>query len=376
MKLLFINHSAEKTGAPIVLLHFLKWLKQNKTVEFDVLSLKNGNLLDDFTAVSNQHFFNRKEETFSSKAIQILKKELNINKDQKIKYPQKKLDAIAKNNYDLIYANSVVSVPVSVYIKNKSASSPKLINHLHELNLTINRYCPNLNEYEKDIDLTIAVSEKVKHNLVSNWKFLQNKIKVVYAYSEITNQDTKTSNNFVVGASGLVQWRKGPEFFLLVAYYVLKQLPNENIRFQWLGKISKAHELIYEEDILKLNLSDKVEFLGFQDNPSEFYSNLDVFLMTSKEDPFPLVCVEVGMMGVPIICFESATGTEEVLKQVPNSVVPYLDVVAMGDNVIKYFKDADLKRKNGDEMKKIFQEFTPKTQAQKIYNSIEDLLLD
>ena len=374
MNILFINHSASRTGAPIVLLHFLKWLYNNKNINFDVLTLKDKDLLNDFTEVSKNHYYNLQKETLLPKSIRFLKRKFYNNIYPTINYPLNKLDAISKTKYDLIYANTVVSIPVASYIKNKSKFKPKLIAHLHELNLTIHRECLELSHYKNNIDFTIAASQKVKNNLIANWGFKEMEIKVIYEYSAIPEIATMDSDAFIVGGSGQVDWRKGTDFFVMVADYVLKKLPNENIRFQWVGKISALNRLVYEEDLNKLNIKNKVDFTGLKNNPHDYFSNFDVFLMTSKEDPFPLVCIEIGMMGIPMVCFEGATGTEEVLKNVGEAVVPYLDIAAMGDIVIRYYKDDKLKKINGEKMKAIFKDFTPEKQSLKLLSEIESLI--
>src|SRR5690606_30771156 len=154
--------------------------------------------------------------------------------------------------------------------------------------------------------------------------------------------------------------------------YVFNKMPKANIKFQWVGKISKSNRLIYEEDIRKLHLTGKVEFTGATASPQTYYSNFDVFLMTSKEDPFPLVCIEVGMLGKPIICFKEATGTEEVLSQVEGAVVPYLDIEQMGEKVLRYYKNEKELEKDSLKMKMIFNEFTVENQSKKIVNMIKN----
>ena len=49
MRILFISHETTRTGAPLVLLYFLRWLHLHKPdVEVSVLSLKEGDLNQDF----------------------------------------------------------------------------------------------------------------------------------------------------------------------------------------------------------------------------------------------------------------------------------------------------------------------------------------
>ena len=44
-KVLFVSHDASRTGAPILLLNFLKWLKENTEISFITL-LKQGGVLE------------------------------------------------------------------------------------------------------------------------------------------------------------------------------------------------------------------------------------------------------------------------------------------------------------------------------------------
>src|SRR5690606_1049547 len=163
-----------------------------------VLSLQKGDMLEAFTGVGNKHYFNKRQESLLVKVVDYINSKKQKNRVGKLMYPKKALKAIARNNYDLIYANSVISIPAGSYIKEQSVNSPKLLVHMHELNAVINLYCPELKTYQKDIDFTIAVSNKVKNNLIGNWGFKENKIKVVYAHSKVEFTHNNTTKEFVV----------------------------------------------------------------------------------------------------------------------------------------------------------------------------------
>src|SRR5690606_10497838 len=124
--------------------------------------------------------------------------------------------------------------------------------------------------------------------------------------------------------SGLVDWRKGYDVFIQVARYIKKQRPELDIQFTWVGSISKTNRIIIEEDLLKLGLKETVSFVEELSNPYNVYNSFDVFLMCSREDPFPLVCIEMGMLLKPIICFEKATGTAEIISKGGGEIVAYL----------------------------------------------------
>jgi hypothetical protein len=51
-KILFVSHEATRTGAPIVLLTFLNWLKENTNSEITILFKAEGILISDFRFLS------------------------------------------------------------------------------------------------------------------------------------------------------------------------------------------------------------------------------------------------------------------------------------------------------------------------------------
>ena len=186
--------------------------------------------------------------------------------------------------------------------------------------------------------------------------------------------EASNKKQFIIGASGTTRWRKGDDLFLQVARYLTTKYPAINCRFIWVGKILPERAAMIQGDIEKLGLTDKVTFVGEQANPHTFYQDFDVFLITSREDPFPLVCIEVGMLGKPIICFQGATGTEEVLKNGGGFIVPYLDTEAMAEKVKYYYNHPEKNEVDGALNKEQFSVFTPEIICPKILKVIENNL--
>src|SRR4051812_18783147 len=52
LKILFVSHSAGRTGAPMVLLHLAHWLRQNTDARFGFIFRGGGNLLSDFRGLA------------------------------------------------------------------------------------------------------------------------------------------------------------------------------------------------------------------------------------------------------------------------------------------------------------------------------------
>ena len=374
-KLLIITHEASRTGAPLVMLHFLNWLKNNKPeITIDVLALKGGALESNFKASCNEYFdyqdfVKPKKKTFFKRVL--LKLKLHKKTDSKALFIKK----ISKENYTLFYANTIAALPTAISLISESKTS-KLIAHVHELNTTIRQDLPSFKALAESVDQFIAPSQLVKRNLTDNWSINENKIDVVYECAKINKIDTNNLNSekdkvFTVGASGTVNWRKGHDVFLQLARYVSSNHSNYKINFVWVGKIPQREKVILEEDLKKLGLNDRVVFTGEVENPSTYFNNFDVFVMTSREDPFPLVCIEVGMLGKPIISFDKAVGTNEVLQNAGGFIVPYLSIEAMSEKIIEYFDTPELVKAHGDKNKTAFSQFTPEIICPKLFSVIE-----
>lgn len=99
-------------------------------------------------------------------------------------------------------------------------------------------------------------------------------------------------------------------------------------------------ELCY--DVKNLGLQEYVRFLGVQPNPLDYFAACDVFTLVSREDPFPLVCLEAASVGKPIVCFDGAGGEKEFVEDDCGFVVPYLDIEAMATKVISLLNSPEL----------------------------------
>ncbi len=370
-KILFISNNASRTGAPYVLLLFLKWLKnENKKIEIHVLFLEGGDLQDDFKEVSLK-CYNYSDilikKPFINRMFSYVFHKINKNNTRKNRF----LKNIANNQYDIIYANTIASVSLATLLKKNCTNQTKLIAHIHELNTAIKEYLPNFNEHIPHIDSFISVSKLVMQHLNTDWNINPLKNHLVYAFSDKEAQKEDGDKEvFEVGASGLVNSRKGDDLFIQVANYIKTRYPEIKIKYTWVGQIYNRQRIPIEIDLEKANLNDSVFFVGEQSAPESYYKNFDVFLMTSREDPFPLVCIEVGKMGIPIICFEKATGTAEILANGGGFIVPYLDVVAMAEKLVLYYKDSTLRNKDGSLNRVNFANFTVENMGEKIFNCI------
>jgi glycosyltransferase involved in cell wall biosynthesis len=210
----------------------------------------------------------------------------------------------------------------------------------------------------------IAVSQAVEDNLVTNHGISRSDIHRIYepvvspagsvrssaaaAAPALRAQLGIPPDAFVVGGCGTMDWRKSPDIFLQVAHRVAHGGPPCPVHFVWVGGQGSGHELhalMYDAE--RLRIGQIVHFVGPRSDPLTYFSLFDSFLLTSREDPFPLVCLEAAVLASPIICFEDAGGMPEFVDEDAGFVVPYLDASRAADCILTLARSEGLRHSLG-----------------------------
>jgi glycosyltransferase involved in cell wall biosynthesis/SAM-dependent methyltransferase len=138
-------------------------------------------------------------------------------------------------------------------------------------------------------------------------------------------------------AVGFADRRKGIDLFVEVGLNVIKRL--DDVVFVWVGHHDADAFSAARARIVVAHADHKFVFPGLTEDPSAFFAGSDVYLMTSREDPFPLVVLDALEASLPTIGFDGAGGFVELLQRDCGVLVPYLDVSAMADNVVRLLGD-------------------------------------
>jgi hypothetical protein len=367
--ILLITHDTSLSGAPkSILLVFEQLFKTGCSIT--TIALKGGGKLEDrFRKISTNYYRldNFSKNTIYSIDNRIKKKLFCIP----ILSPYESvLKEIAASDFDFIYCNTILSLNLGIFMKEKTCS--KLILHVHELKSVIDEFCPSILNYNAFVDSYIVPSELNKSCLVEDYSIPIGKIFLIRETTDFQNIENRIRNSdskINVLMCGGAYWRKGDDLFVLIANAILKK--DNRFRFYWVGHLSEERKRVNESDINKLGIAQYVYFIDETDNPLSWYLQSDIFMLTSREDPFPLAAIEAGMLGLPIFCFDKATGIAEVIDA--NCVIPYLAIEEMSDRILASVNDALYINKISNENKLLFSTFTPEFIATEIKKVLQSM---
>ena len=181
------------------------------------------------------------------------------------------------------------------------------------------------------------------------------------------------SEAIVVGGCGNAEWRKGNDIFNLIARQVIERLADKPVYFVWVGAgDSQPFFELIKFDIERFGLTDKIRLIPPTPRALDIMTRFDLFLLSSREDPYPLVVLEAALLQKPIVCFDQAGGAPELVEDDAGEVVKYLDVHAAADAVISLIEDRSLRNKKGKKAHdKVLERHDTALSVQKIMDVIE-----
>ena len=346
--ILFISHEASRTGAPLLLLHLLRWIRRHTDWDVEVLLAGGGEMAGDFAKLSPTSMLPPWSAAMRPRAI-------------RDRLAHRRLVSRLKSRpWSLIYSNTATNGDVLKLF----GEGQLVISHIHELATTIRQLgTDNFDAVRRYTTRYIACAEAVKRDLVEGWPIDAATVDVVHGFVDmplveaseaarlrrkIRNELGIPPNAFVVGASGVVAWRKAPDVFVALANRVNMRCPDTPVHFVWMGAFADTiSEQQLNHDLRGLGLKGLVHFIGSRPNARPYFHAFDVFAMVSREDPFPLVCLESASTGTPIVCFDYAGGTKEFVEDDCGAVLPYQDVDAMASAILRLRNNDELRLEQG-----------------------------
>jgi glycosyltransferase involved in cell wall biosynthesis len=348
-KILFISHDASRTGAPILLFRLIQALSKSNQYEIIILLKNGGALKEKFSTLGLTFVWNEKIKiTFLAKFLS------KLGMHQLTAEARRKrviLNHVA--SADIVFNNTATNASL---LKQLPLAHKRIFSYFHELSVVIDAITK-----AGDILYLESISEKIFIPALSLKNFYVDTFKIPVEKLELLKYivppvkmaiDSPNINpeghNFLVGFAGTLNGRKGYDLIPLLAKKVIFDKRVSNIHFIWIGIDKTVMEFaLFLSDLKRLRIQSYFTFIEPVDDINPFLSKLNLLVLPSREDPFPLVVLEAASHGVPTIGFKDAGGISDFIGDDAGVMIDYLDIDSMAISIANLGNDEALRKALG-----------------------------
>lgn len=383
-RILVISHDAGRTGAPIGLLAFMRWLRANTNYNIGTILRCPGTLESEFrelgpTLTLNSSFLARTS----------LGRRLRRRLPASIRAAHPTIRRwLAKHPFDLVYSNTITNGTVLEAI---ASTGLPVVTHVHELAYWIARSgAENLRLVKAHTTAYIAASQAVADLLSSEYSIPATQISVVHEHirqlppvaspqgrAAARSRLQLPDGAFVVGGCGAEHWRKGRDLIPQLLVALRRRSSTTDFHFLWVGRPGTPdEEAALDHDLRAAGLRTRFHCTGEVSNPHDYFAAMDFFALLSRDDPFPLACLEAAAMEIPVVCFAGAGGMPELVGSGCGLVSAYLDIDAMAGDITRLAQDPALAQASAKRARaRIAAECLPEHTGPKLRAIIDRVLL-
>ncbi len=372
MRILFIGNDTGRTGAPIILLEIAKYFK-SRGAECIFVFESDGILTNDYSTIGKCFFWNLNLDGIGNKFHRWLYKAL-YRIGFKFIYHFNLKKQINSFNPQVIYGNTGVT---GYLIKEFYKQNRKSILHLHEMEGILTTHCgPKFTLGLQYIDTFISINEQITNLLVCKYgidieHISQIPVFMPYDFSESDYCNIKRRNGkIVIGAAGVPSHRKGTDVFIEVAKRLA--LRDLHFEFRWVGfDCANPENAQYVNEINRCNLQEVILLIPPTTKPLDAFAEFDLLLLPSREDPNPLVVLESGKMGIPVVCFKHSGATHQIADDGGGIAVEMEDTNALCDAIIELTSNNNLYESASAKIKNIVKlRYDKSRNIEDVYNCV------
>ena len=223
----------------------------------------------------------------------------------RIYFPTLVRNWLIKDEYDIEVSFTIMN-PAFPFSKRKEVKKIAWIHGSIEAFLKEEQTQYRNNHFEQlsHADKIIAISKKTRESIETVYPMFQNKLQTIYngydftvlleKSEEITPVTLEKNSICVIGR---LEDLKGTDRVL----EVFNELQNEvnDVHLYYIG--SGEQEIFLKEEVERLQLRNKVHFLGYQKNPYSILKQAKVLCSLSKQEGFSGAVVEAVTLGIPFV---------------------------------------------------------------------------
>ncbi|PGZ93592.1 glycosyl transferase [Bacillus pseudomycoides] len=341
-QIIYVSHDANFQGAQLLSLNIVRALKENFKYDVAIICLEEGILLSEFQKYGSVYCLHGRDET--SQLDELIK-------------------TLIYKGYDTAICSTVITGDI---VELMAMNGIKVVSMVHELpwvikHLSVEHRAHKIAQFSHKIVFPSQYVQEEFHSItpLDNNKciilpqglFNHNPYKnnILQAREQLRKKLNLPLESKIVLCVGFAEYRKGVDLFAQVASLV--RTADSNIYFIWIGskdvtfvdKIPDEHKV----NVIFINPTDKIGL---------YNAGADLFLLTSREDPFPSAVLEAMDVRLPVIGFKDAGGFRDIVTDRTGELVDFLDVKQMSQKVLELMKDEDRRLQKGIESQKVIEE--------------------
>jgi glycosyltransferase involved in cell wall biosynthesis len=278
-------------------------------------------------------------------------------------------------DFFIYLASKLVNIPVKI---TTVANLVERWFDVHPIQLSV--YKKIQRKAEKAFDHFICVSDYLAGHLMRQHGLDRTKINTIYNgvdlnyfdevpnYPNVKNEFLQRGEQILIGAVGRLVPEKGLKYLLAAIPNVLKRFSEARLLLVGDGPLRTDLERI----VTDLDLTGKVTFVGFRSDMREILSALDILVLPSLLEGFPMIILEAMAMATPIVASDIPGIREQLIDGKSGILVPTKDSNALASAIIRMLEDKQAARRIGLEARKTVDE---KFSIEKMVAETESLYL-
>lgn len=304
----------------------------------------------------------------------------------------KLISFLRKEKIDIIHSQGVRADVFARVASKLSGNKIEVINTVqmlvegYDVNIIRKKmYCAIDRFTERFVSRFIVVSENLKERLNKDHQISKQNIVKIYngiethEYHNLYSKDivrrirgefNVEDTEFLICSVGRMVWQKGFEFLINAIPEVIRVIPNAKFMFVGDGPLRGKLGALSEE----LGVRDRIVFAGFRNDINDILSAIDLLVVPSLLEGFPMIILEAMAIAKPIIATNIDGITEQIIDGENGNLVSPRDHSALAEAILRLIQDKELSIKLGvSARKKVEQEFSVEkmvAETEKVYLSI------
>ncbi len=210
-------------------------------------------------------------------------------------------------------------------------------------------------------DAIVSVSESLAGHIKRFFLMDNAKVKVIHVPIDIAEIRIRSQEKIrehvnslpCVGTVSRLSAEKGINYLIEAFSDLVKKT---DARLVIVGEGAERENL--ENMVKDFKIQDKVNFLGWLENPYSYLRKMDVFVLSSLWEGFPNVILESMICGVPVVATRSVGGVEEAIRHgVDGLLVTPKDTHALSNSIYRLLREKELKNRLVTESGKKIEQF-------------------